>query len=88
MQEYLENYAKHFKLNDHFRLKTEVTRVTRDKDKQKWIITFKTPEGKEVEESFDKVLVANGTNNLPKIPVLTGQDNFKGEILHSMNFKR
>lgn len=79
---------KHFKLDRHFRLNTEVTRITRDKERQKWTVSFKTPENHEVEESFDKLVIANGTNNLPKIPALTGQDDFKGEILHSMNFKR
>jgi cation diffusion facilitator CzcD-associated flavoprotein CzcO len=80
--------VKHFKLDRHFRLNTEVTRVTRDKEKQKWTISYKLPGNQQIEESFDKLVVANGTNNLPKIPALTGQDDFKGEILHSMNFKR
>lgn len=62
--------------------------MDRDKEQQKWILNIRTPDGKEVRETFDKLIVANGTNNMPKFPTLTGQDDFKGEILHSKDFKR
>ncbi|KAK5061309.1 hypothetical protein LTR84_007851 [Exophiala bonariae] len=88
VQQYLDNYAKHFELESHFRLKTEVLRIDRVKEQQKWTLTLRTSDGKEARETFDKLIVANGTNNMPKIPTLTGQEDFKGEILHSKDFKR
>lgn len=62
--------------------------MNRDKEQQKWIISFKSSDNEESHESFDKLIVANGTNNMPNLPALTGHDVFKGEILHSKDFKR
>ena len=36
---------------------------------------------------FDYVVVANGHFTKPKIPILSGEENFNGQIIHSHDFK-
>ncbi|KAG9777500.1 hypothetical protein KCU88_g4528, partial [Aureobasidium melanogenum] len=88
VERYLADYAKHFGLMSHLKLETTVTNVRRDEQNQKWVLTVKDTSGGETVQSFDKVVVANGTNNKPNIPTLEGQEGFAGKILHSRDFKR
>ncbi|KAL2419358.1 Monooxygenase aurF [Exophiala dermatitidis] len=88
VERYLADYAKHFGLMSHLKLETTVTNVRRNEPNRKWMLTVKDTSGGETVQSFDKVVVANGTNNKPNIPTLEGQDGFAGKILHSRDFKR
>ncbi|HEY6062834.1 MAG TPA: NAD(P)/FAD-dependent oxidoreductase [Chitinophagaceae bacterium] len=75
---YLEDYEKEFKIHPLF--KTEVVAVKKTGDQ--WIT--ETNNG-----SFQSrfVIVATGMNHQPKIPEFKGMSSFKGEILHSSQYK-
>lgn len=63
--------------------------VVRDDAAAKWIVTVRDEDSKEEPERLlvDKVVVANGANNVPNIPVLDNQNVFQGRILHSWEYK-
>ena len=76
--DYLENYAKEF--NIHTVFNTEVISVK--KENGSWI----TETNKETYQS-KFVIIATGLNHKPKLPGLKGLDTFKGEVLHSSQYK-
>ncbi|KAI5459674.1 FAD/NAD(P)-binding domain-containing protein [Mariannaea sp. PMI_226] len=84
VEQYLENYAKHFNLGPKLRLNTKVKLVKRDKEKKCWVLDIEGSDS----ECFDKVIIATGINARPHIPSLDGLDQFEGEVLHSRAFKR
>lgn len=69
-------------------LGVNVLSVTKDDQNKKWILNAIGADGSYNLLSFDKVVVASGTNNTPIVPVLKGQELYKGRILHSQGFKR
>ena len=76
--DYLDKYAK--ELNIHPVFNTEVRSVKREKNN--WIT--ETNNGS-YQSLF--VIVATGLNQQPNIPSIKGMDSFKGEILHSSQYK-
>lgn len=84
VQQYLEDYLKYFGLEKHIRLSTMITRVTRSHESHQWAVHILNRK----EEYFDKVIIATGTNLLPKIPTLEGLEQFHGQALHSQTFKK
>jgi hypothetical protein len=80
---YLENFANDYDLNRHIRLNTPVTRLHGDPAQNK---------GWEVEsaagtELFDAVIVCNGHYAKPRVVPLSGIEYFKGQRLHSHNYR-
>lgn len=75
---YLDQYCEHFTIKPIF--KQSVISVSKNEDN--WIVQTKdkTYEAK-------NVLIATGYNRVPKYPTLKGQEEFKGEILHSEKYK-
>lgn len=75
---YLDQYCEHFTIKPIF--KQSVISVSKNGDN--WIVQTKdkTYEAK-------NVLIATGYNRVPKYPTLKGQEEFKGEILHSEKYK-
>ncbi|KIW29533.1 uncharacterized protein PV07_05346 [Cladophialophora immunda] len=88
VQKYLADYAAHYELLPHVHLGVNVLSVTRDDQNKKWVLSIAGPNGANRLVSFDKVIVASGTNHSPVIPILKGQELYKGQILHSKGFKR
>ncbi|KAL9112572.1 MAG: hypothetical protein Q9227_003143 [Pyrenula ochraceoflavens] len=84
--EYLESYAKHFKLHEHIQLETAVTSIQRDEVRECWNIHVKSPKGEDV-LPFDKVVIATGQYSSPYTPQFPGTDLFKGKMIHSQAFK-
>ncbi len=78
--EYLENFSNHYALAPYIRLAAEVQGIKKSIDG--W--TVRTPGRKEV---FDAVIVCNGHYARPRIPALAGIENFKGQLLHSHNYR-
>jgi len=75
---YLDHYAEELSIRPVFN--AEVLSVKKEGDH--WI----TKTGKETYQSRF-VIVATGRNHKPKIPDLKGQSSFKGDILHSSQYK-
>ncbi|WVF67227.1 hypothetical protein IAT40_001975 [Kwoniella sp. CBS 6097] len=86
---------------DHIRFNRVVTRIRHRPDfhtsspARRWLLewtpsyTSKSPNlGKTFEESFDHVVIANGTDSRPFIPYIDGLWDWKGEISHSRWYRR
>jgi len=100
---YLNEYAEHFKLREHIRFGTEVLacrpvnrRAGEGGDGNRrvgWTLRVrKVGEGGDGEEvveelEFDALMVATGAFSKPRLPDLEGQDEFKGEVLHSHYYR-
>lgn len=86
--EYLQEYYKTFiesNAQADVKLDTEVTKVSKDQDGRRWIVT--TGDGKSY--FFDFLVVANGHFTTPKIPQgVHGLDNWfkEGRAFHSKDF--
>jgi dimethylaniline monooxygenase (N-oxide forming) len=101
--DYLDNFAKKFDLLKHIRFLHSVEEVRKDANTGKWIVTVRggrgcndidrcetTPEDPTVEPrtiAFDAVCICTGTNTYPSLPKFPGQELFKGEIIHSVDYK-
>lgn len=75
---YLDQYVTHFNIKPIFN--QEIVSVK--KSGEHWVIRTQD----KVYEAKN-VLVATGYNRVSKIPTLKGQENFKGDILHSEKYK-
>ena len=77
--DYAEQYARHFNIEPVFG-KTVISITRLD---ESWIITFADGELWQA----DAVVIASGTNAVPRIPDFKGQNNFKGQIIHSALYR-
>lgn len=77
--EYYENYAKHFEIKPRFN-KTVASIKLEDEG---WKVV--TESGKVI--VAENVIMATGINRIPHIPDFKNQENFQGEIIHSINYK-
>lgn len=86
--EYFERYADHFDLRPHIWFGTEVVRVE-PVDGQRWDVTTRSTGGygPERTQRYAAVVVANGHNWSPKMPVYEGIDDFRGRVIHASAYK-
>lgn len=88
VEQYLESYASNFDLLPYIQLSKSVTRVERDEDNNKWIVTItNVKNGVEEIRKFSRVIIATGILSRPNIPKPTGIERFQGEAIHSRAFK-
>jgi 4-hydroxyacetophenone monooxygenase len=79
---YLKKVAAEYGIREHLRLNTQLTSSRWDERRRRWISTLKTKGGEEIFESA--VLVsAIGQLNDPSRAHFTGEEDFRGLILHS-----
>lgn len=81
--DYLTGLATKYNLYEKTRFNTEVTSITYDEATQKWQI--KTADNQV--RITDIVVSALGQLNRPKLPNITGQDEFKGIMFHSAQWE-
>ena len=89
--EYLRMYADHFQLEQHIRFETEVVSVEQELDGGgRWSVTTrKTANVCDSEtEVFDAVMVCVGINSYINMPTFEGQDEFKGQLMHSTKYRQ
>jgi 4-hydroxyacetophenone monooxygenase len=80
--DYLLKVADEYDIRSHLRLNTELTSSRWDESRRRWISTLKTRHGTETFEST--VLVsAIGQLNDPSRAHFKGEENFRGQVLHS-----
>ncbi|OQO00824.1 hypothetical protein B0A48_13511 [Cryoendolithus antarcticus] len=87
VQDYFELYAARFELNKHIHLSTSVTRITRNDEQRKWMVTTKALDQPARAQAFDCLIMATGSLSRPRLPDIAGLNAFRGEIVHSQNFK-
>jgi dimethylaniline monooxygenase (N-oxide forming) len=87
-QKYLEDYVDQFQLRPHIRLKSSVTNVERRPDGSPgWTLTVSSSD-EPYQEDFDLVVVATGLySNMPNVPSLPGETDFRGTIMHNSAVK-
>ncbi|WP_299551110.1 NAD(P)/FAD-dependent oxidoreductase [uncultured Tateyamaria sp.] len=87
--DYLTRYVEHFGLKQHMQLETTVENAHLNRQTGKWEVRLTNHsypgEPRTTDKIFDKLIVATGANNKPKIPEELMQ--FKGEILHSTDYR-
>ena len=81
---YLHRYAKHFHLLPHIFLSHEV--VSAEIHQGRVMVKVAGP-SQEFSEFFDHLVICSGNNFLPKYPEYARDPIFKGEILHSSQYK-
>ena len=82
MRRYFHDYARQFRLYEHYQFDTRVLQVQRQQHGWKLI---SERNGEQREWHFKGVLIANGTLHTPNLPRLPG--DFSGELLHSNVYK-
>ena len=88
IKEYLSAYARHFGLHDRIRFGTDVVRLTPGADGSTWLVTVRDRgSGTETTIEYAGIVIANGHNWNPKMPAYPGQEAFRGEIIHSADYK-
>lgn len=90
--EYFRMYARKFQLNEYIRFRRRVTRIQPAENYDQtgaWIIYSVDAESDsdETEERYDAVMLATGHHAHPRWVNFPGLDHFKGEKLHSWQYK-
>lgn len=83
LKAYFQDFARHFDLYRHYRFNTRVLKVDRLED-GRWSVTTEC-EGEQNTQTFDGVLIANGTLHHPNKPEIPG--DFSGRIMHSCEYR-
>ncbi len=86
LQAYLENYARDFNIFDKISFNTDITGLEQNPD-ETWSLRYKGRAGKAQSKVFDFVVVASGIYFDPYIPEFPGKNKFKGDILHSSQYR-
>jgi len=77
--DYYLNYAKQFDIQPHF----NETATSVKRDGAKWQVTT----AKGTSYSAENVVIATGVNRVPHYPSWEGMDTYKGQLIHSRNYK-
>ncbi|KAG9483378.1 flavin-containing monooxygenase 5-like [Eleutherodactylus coqui] len=91
IMDYFQMYAREFDLLNHIQLKTAVCSIRRSPNFSttgQWIVTTEK-EGKQEVSVFDAVMICTGHHTFPNLPLSSfpGIENFKGQYLHSRDYK-
>jgi 4-hydroxyacetophenone monooxygenase len=82
VEHYLADFAEREQLLPRIRLSTRVTGATYDEALRKWAVTSRHGED-EATEFFSAVISAVGQLNRPKLPPVSGLEDFRGQAFHS-----
>ncbi|KAK6947601.1 Flavin monooxygenase-like, partial [Dillenia turbinata] len=85
--DYLEDYAREFRVSEMVRFETEVVRVGMVEGR-KWEVKWRAL-GKriDVDEVFDAVVICNGHYTEPRLAYIPGIDEWPGKQMHSHNYR-
>ncbi|KAL5225433.1 hypothetical protein ABZP36_012072 [Zizania latifolia] len=83
---FLDAFAEESGVAGHVRLGAEVRRVRPLGQGERWSVEWRGDAG-DAEEVFDAVVVCNGHCTVPLVPKLRGIDNWRGNHLHSHNYR-
>ncbi|KAL4175787.1 hypothetical protein KRP22_000746 [Phytophthora ramorum] len=82
---YLQNYSKHYEVDNCVRLNAAVTSLS--KVSEKWRIGVSSKEKGDYEEDFDRVVVCNGHFSKPSLAPIKCIENYKGTVSHSRSYR-
>ncbi|XP_055963371.1 dimethylaniline monooxygenase [N-oxide-forming] 4 [Sorex fumeus] len=86
---YLREFVEHFDLLKYIRFQTTVRSITRRPDfteTGQWEVVTER-EGKQDQAVFDAVMVCTGHYMSPHLPSFPGMHKFRGQVLHSQEYK-
>ncbi|KAI1113528.1 hypothetical protein F5Y14DRAFT_417518 [Nemania sp. NC0429] len=88
---YLEDYVDKMghagrTLRDRIRFNTEVQSIKNVLDGQWQLVCVDTTSGSQHLVSSSRLMMANGQSSVPNVPNLPGRENFRGQIIHSIDF--
>lgn len=86
LQAYVEDYARHFGVDQHVHLQHRIERLSERSDGPGWTIEY-TADGARGSRSFDYLVMATGLYANPFVPSLPGREQFAGEVLHSSEYR-
>lgn len=91
--EYFRMYASHFNLLEHIKFNTKVIKVEQTRCHSvtgRWHVTTQTNGSPAVEktEIYDGVMICSGHHRFPHKPLVEGLSRFKGQVLHSSEYKK
>ncbi|KAL9142106.1 hypothetical protein ABFS82_14G147300 [Erythranthe guttata] len=85
--EFLNEFARDFRLVELIRFETEVVRVERvDLRNDQWVVESKTNEMSS-NEIFDAVVVCSGHHTQPRVADFPGMEKWPGKQMHSHNYR-
>lgn len=92
MAKYIRSIADHFDVMKHIQFNTEVVSVTKDKERNKWIVRTRSvdadsKEAKETIHECDKLVIASGLHS-EVLPLEERYQGFKGEIMPVHTIKK
>jgi cation diffusion facilitator CzcD-associated flavoprotein CzcO len=85
--EYIKKTADDFGLRENIRLNSRVTAAVWSDEKGKWDITVEGVGGEVIRDEADILVNGSGFLNSWKWPDIPGIKEFKGELLHSANWR-
>ena len=83
IQCYFEKVASDFGIREHIRFNTKVEEARFDENTARWNVAIKDANGASSHLQADLLLSAVGLLNVPKMPQITGLENFKGQCFHT-----
>jgi dimethylaniline monooxygenase (N-oxide forming) len=96
MLSFLESYAEHFNLLPKIKFNTIVTAVdlaptsASPAEGTRFVIKYRQSDNNSGDDStitVDRLIVTTGLNSQRNIPTIPGIEHFKGEVLHSSQFR-
>ncbi|MBY6212626.1 NAD(P)-binding domain-containing protein [Microbulbifer agarilyticus] len=82
---YIRAFTETYDLRADIRFNTLVDNVERTANG--WYLRTRSENDTTEEHNFRWLVCASGTNWLPNRPTLVGEDEFEGEVLHSVNYR-
>ncbi|XP_013135624.1 PREDICTED: senecionine N-oxygenase-like isoform X2 [Papilio polytes] len=83
---YIVSYAEHFNLKKYIQFLQNVTSVRREGNVWK-VKTINVLNGTEQEDEYDFIIIGTGHFSNPNEPKIPNEELFKGEILHTKNYR-
>jgi len=86
--DYLKEYANKFHLNEYINYRCHVVKIQAiDNGKSGYRVFTSSHDGVESVRTFDAIAICKGSNQISKFPDIQGLDIFKGEVIHSSQYK-
>ncbi|DBA03435.1 TPA: LOW QUALITY PROTEIN: hypothetical protein N0F65_002843 [Lagenidium giganteum] len=89
--DYIQAYAKHFRVDELVRTNVQVSSIRRAESSSRWNVfsthTANSTGDEQVVDAVDKVVVCNGHFAQPVSPTVEGLEHFQGKVVHSHNYR-
>jgi 4-hydroxyacetophenone monooxygenase len=84
---YFKRFAEKHGVLQHIQFNTEVAAATWDEASATWNVEVRSADGTTTSRTANALISAVGQLNRPSIPDIPGRDSFKGEVMHSAEWR-